>query len=72
MKEFYEGLMKLEPVKCVVCLEKFPSLKVDQAGVCSWCNTDKHIPKLCCAQNSMDPGPIPPELEVSCFITRMK
>ena len=65
MTEFHKNLMRLEAVQCLLCLAKFPTLKVDEAGVCARCNGDKHIPKLYCAQNNMDPGPVPTELTVS-------
>ena len=65
MTKFHESLMRLEPVKCLLCLEELPTLKVNEVGICTCCNGDKHIPKLYCAQNSMDPGPVPTELTVS-------
>ena len=63
MTEFHKNLMRLEAVQCLLCLES--TLKVNEAGVCACCNGDKHVLKLYCAQNNMDPGPVPTELTVS-------
>ena len=63
--EFHNSLMSLTSVKCSICLEKFPTVKVDTAGTCTRCHADKHSPKLYSVQNNMDPGPVPPELTVS-------
>ena len=57
--------MSLAPVKCTVCLENFPTLKVNAAGICTCCHDDRHSPKLYSAQNNMNPGPVPPKLKVS-------
>ena len=38
MTEFHESLMRLEPVQCLLCSEKFPTLKVNEAGICTRCN----------------------------------
>jgi len=46
------------PVKFLLCLDKFPNLRIDESGVCTQCNKDKHIKKLYGMQNNMDPGPI--------------
>ena len=63
--EFHSSLMTLTSVKCTVCLENFPTLKVNTAGICTRCDGDKHSPKLYSPQNNMDPGPVPPQLRVS-------
>ena len=63
--EFHNSLMSLTPVKCTVCLENFPTLKINNDGICTRCHEDKHSPKLYSAHNNMDPGPVPPELKVS-------
>ena len=63
--EFHNSLMSLAAVKCTVCLENFPTLKINTAGICTRCHEDKHSPKLYSAHNNMDPGPVPPELKVS-------
>ena len=62
---FHEQLMSLTFHKCTVCLENFPSLTINSAGVCLRCHSDKHEPKLYSPQNNMDPGPVPLELTVS-------
>ena len=65
LTEFHNSLMSLASVKCTVCLENFPTLKVNATGICTRCHDDSYSPKLCSAQNNMDPGPVPPELKVS-------
>ena len=52
-------------VKCTVCLENLPTLKVNAASICTCCHDDSHSPKLYSTQNNMYPGPVPPELKVS-------
>lgn len=68
MKEFHEKLFNLEAALCIVCLEHFPTIKINEAGVCSHCRADDRIPKLYSAGNNMDPGPLPPELCVSTML----
>ena len=34
-------------------------------ALCVHCNQDNRIPNLCSAANTMDPGPVPPQLQVS-------
>ena len=47
---------------CCVCLERFPTIKTDDGGVCTRCQADSKTPKIYSAGNNMDPGPVPPEL----------
>ncbi len=54
---------KLEFYSCTSCLERFPNLA--NSTICARCNRDKRIPKLYSANNNMDPGPVPPQLQVS-------
>ena len=35
LTEFHNSLMSLAPVKCTVCLENFPTLKINAAGICT-------------------------------------
>lgn len=58
MKEFHE---KLEAALCAVCLEHFPTIKINETGACSQSSADGRVPKLYSAGNNMDPGPQPPE-----------
>ena len=62
--QFHDELMSLAFSKCTVCLENFPSLKVNTSGMCTRCHSDKHLPKLYSPHNNMDPGPVPLELRV--------
>ena len=56
LTEFHQHLLSLESAKCSVCLEKFPSVHVDDTSICSRCHKDQHTPKLYSAGNNMDPG----------------
>ena len=37
-------------------------------GLCVRCCRDKHIPKMYSSANNMDPGPLPPQLQVGTCI----
>jgi len=52
VSEYHNDLMSLTFNQCDVCLENFPSLKINNAG--ARCLVDKHLPKLYSAQNNMD------------------
>ena len=71
MVNFHSHLAALQVSKCITCLENFPGLNVrtvlpDSSDTeCVRCRRDKHIPKLYSSMNNMDPGPVPPELQVS-------
>ena len=71
MVNFHSHLAALQVSKYITCLEKFPGLNVrtvspDSSDTeCVRCSRDKHIPKLYLSMNNMDPGPVPPELQVS-------
>ena len=62
IKQFNRDLTALDNVLCSECLERFPSIQTDAAGICNHCNNDKEVLKLYSAANNMDPGPVPPEL----------
>ena len=67
MATFHSKLASLEFSKCTVCLERYhvkktPSVSLNTDKVCTRCKRDKHTPKIYSSENSMDPGPVPPEL----------
>jgi len=66
VSEYHNDLMSLTFNQC---LENFPSLKINTAGICAQCHGDKHLSKLYSAQNNIDPGPVPPELTVSHLLS---
>ena len=67
---FHSHLAALHVSKCITCLENFPGLNVRTVSPdscdteCVRCSQDKHIPKLYSFMNNIDPGPVPPELQV--------
>ena len=72
MSSFHSKLMLLEFHYCSTCLECFPNLSM-AAGCteCRHCNQDRHIPKLYSTANNMNPGIVPPQLQVStsCIVS---
>ncbi len=68
MLKFHEHMASLDLLRCTTCLEQFPGLQLcSQSTECLRCNRDKHTPKLYSSANNMDPGSVPPELQV-CVI----
>ena len=65
IKQFHRKLFAIGSSQCSICLERFPTVKTDHEGVCTHCRADIKSPKTYCAENNMDPGPVPPELSVS-------
>ena len=63
--EFHNDFESLEPVRCSTCLERFPSISFNNMDCSKRCHNDYHVPKQFSAANNMDPGSVPPELEVS-------
>ena len=77
MMEFHESISSITSSNCNTCLENFPNMSVSRQpnGIseCRRCAIDKHIPKLYSSGNNMNPGPVPPQLQVTlmnyyCFI----
>ena len=66
MSTFHSKLMSLESHRCSTCLECFPDLSMAAGGSteCTRCSHDKHIPKLYTTANNMNPGTVPPQLQV--------
>ena len=68
LRKFHEVISNVANGQCDTCSEQFPnlSISVQPNGVseCRRCAADKKIPKLCSSANNMDPGPVPPQLQV--------
>ena len=65
MTNFHRQLATLTFERCSVCSEGFPGLQLhSQSTECQRCSRDKHAPKLLSSTNNMDPGPVPPQLQV--------
>ena len=63
--KFHSQISSLSCPQCTTCSEKFPGLRIGcHSAECMRCCQDKHIPKLYSSANNMDPGPIPPQLQV--------
>ena len=66
--KFHDSVSSMAFSKCDTCLERFPNLSVTtQANAinkCIRCGNDKDIPKLFSSANNMDPGAVPPQLQV--------
>ena len=71
-KKFHTRIAELQFVKFSVCEENFPGLNVESVSsststntdMCACCQNDRRIPKLCSSDNNMNPGPVPPELQL--------
>ena len=72
MSTFHSKLMSLEFHRCSTCLECFPDLSMASGGSteCTRCSHDKHIPKLYTTANNMNPGTVPPQLQVYPLFAR--
>ena len=65
MLNFHCKLSALEFHSCTSRLERFPNLTMAARSMeCSRCSRDTRIPKLYSPANNMDPGPVPPQLQV--------
>ena len=65
MLRFHAHVASLDSPQCTTCSEMFPGLQLcSQNTECLHCSRDKHSPKVYSAANNMDPGPIPPQLQV--------
>ena len=65
MSTFHLKLMSLEFHCCSTCLECFPDLSMAGGSTeCRHCSQDKHVPKVYTTANNMNPGTVPPQLQV--------
>lgn len=71
--QFHSQLSNVQVAACNTCCEEFPGLNVKSVSPnsdyveCVRCSQDMHIPKLYSSDNNMNPGPVPPELQVSVY-----
>ena len=66
MRKSHANMATLDTQTCSTCSERFPGLHFhSKSNECLRCSRDKHIPKLYSSANNMNPGPIPPQLQVS-------
>ena len=69
MLKFHVHMASLNSPQCATCSERFPCLRLCSISTeCVRCSHDKHSPKVYSAANSMDPGPIPPQLQIGSCI----
>ncbi|CAG8503777.1 4193_t:CDS:2 [Paraglomus occultum] len=62
LKDFHKRMDKLQHVVCPVCNESCPSIVLVK-GKCQRCYSEKIMPNKFSADNNMDPGDIPEELQ---------
>ena len=48
IKEFHNEVTSLEPVKCPICLEQFPSISINDMNCCKRCHNDINTYALFC------------------------
>ena len=65
MQSFHRDIAALSSPTCITCMESFPGMKVTSKSECPRCSRDKHTPKVFSKANNMNPGQVPPELQVS-------
>ena len=64
MLNFHMSISTIEVPLCLTCLESFPGLTVS-SDECNRCHRDSSFsPKLYSHANNMDPGEVPPQLQV--------
>ena len=64
MQAFHKDITALSSPTCITCMESFPGMKMTSKSECARCSRDKHTPKVFSKANNMNPGPVPPELQV--------
>ena len=65
MQSFHRDIAALSSPTCITCMESFPGMRVTSKSECARCSRDKHTPKVFSEANNMNPGQVPPELQVS-------
>ena len=66
MLNFHSKVASLKFYNCTSCFERFPNLAMaGNTTMFARCNRDQRIPKLYSAANNIDPGAVPPQLQVS-------
>ena len=66
MLKFHSDIATICSPVCSTCLAGFPGMNLHHNSTeCQRCSRDKHMPKLYSCANNMNPGSIPPELQVS-------
>jgi ATP-dependent DNA helicase PIF1 len=63
LKRFRDKVDKFKYSLCPVCNESFPSIVIVSGECCRRCYTEKDSPKKFSAENNMDPGEVPEELQ---------
>ena len=69
--KFHQSLIEIEEPLCLTCLESFPGLTVS-SDECTRCRRDDSTPKLYSDANNMNPGEVPPHLQVITVVTFFK
>ena len=66
MRTFHTHFATLTSPRCSTCSESLPGLQLHPPSTeCVCCFRDNRTPKLYSSANNMDPGPLPPQLQVS-------
>ena len=65
MQKFHLSISNIEVPMCMTCLESFPGMNMcARLNECNRCHRDQCSPKLFSHDNNMDPGDVPPQLQV--------
>jgi len=65
LNKFHEEMSALKYSQCLLCMESFPGLKINNNSECLRCSRDKYTPRVYSKSNNMHPGSVPLELQVS-------
>ena len=66
MRKFHPNMATLDTLTCPTCSDRYPGLHFhSKSNECLCCSRDKHIPMVYSFANNMNPGPNPPQLQVS-------
>ena len=63
LQKFRDKMDELKYSLCPVCNESFPSIVILNEECCRRCYNEKEYPKKFSAENNMDPGDVPEELQ---------
>ena len=66
MRKFHPNMATLDTLTCPTCSDRYPGLHFhSKSNEYLCCSHDKHIPMVYSFANNMNPGPNPPQLQVS-------
>ena len=71
LQKFHDKMDELKYSFCPVCNKSFPSIVILNEECCHHCYNEKEYPKKFSAENNIDPGNVPEELQELSEIEEM-